>query len=543
MRAIRVGWLMVFWVAQLAVALPVAAQEYSSADTARAVHLLQRATYGVRVQDLDEVLRLGPEGWLERQLHPFQIADEGLQEVLGDYPGAIMPVADVYRFYGPPTREEINRFGNLTYEEVSRQRQRLQNQGRARLRSDLIGARLQRAIRSKRQLQEVMVGFWLDHFNIYVNKGQVRWLVADFEETALRQNVFSSFEEMLLAVASHPAMLYYLDNWRSSAEEPEVIAARGGGGPMAGDGQRRARRGINENYARELLELHTLGVDGGYTQRDVIEVARILTGWTVRVAREPDGGRSWEYVFRRVRHDRGEKEVLGERFASGGGEGEGERLLRLLARHPSTARHISRKLVERFVSDDPPQELVDTLTAVFLRTEGDLREVTRTLFTSPIFWDEANAGSKIKRPFELVVSAIRATDAELIGLQGVTRTLRTFGHLPYLELAPVGYPAQKSDWINSGAMLNRMNFGLTLGRGALNGVELPEGGWWRAAVRAGSREEMVSILADRILPGIDTTELESIILADLANAETRRPERLAQRALGLILGSPEFQRH
>lgn len=560
----RLGALLLLGVA------PVQAQGYAAGDTVQAVHLLQRATYGVRAKDLSEVLRIGPEAWLERQLNPEQIPDRELEEILGEYPGAILPVAGVFQLYGPPTREELGDMDSLSAEEAARRRQRLAARRRTRLSADLTGARLQRAIHSERQLQEVMVGFWLDHFNIHLGKGQVRWLAADYERTAIRPHVFGTFEELLIAVATHPAMLYYLDNWRSTAEQPTVVArgaaGRGGarrpgagmvgastisGGTAAragqqgggGGGQRQVERGINENYARELLELHTLGVDGGYTQRDVIEVARILTGWTVRTVRGPEGARSYEYIFRPAMHDRGEKEVLGTRFPAGRGEGEGVSLLRMLARHPSTARHISRKLVERFVADDPPEELIDTLSAVFLRTGGDLREVARTLFTSPVFRDPAYFGAKIKRPFELVVSAIRATDARLVGLQGVTQTLRTFGHLPYMEPAPAGYPAQKADWVNSGAMLNRMNFGLSLGSRSLRGVELPNDGWWEAAIRAGSREEMVSGLARQLLPGMATDELESIILADLAGVERGNPRRLAGRALGLILGSPEFQRH
>jgi len=548
---------------------PALAQEYGASDTAQAVHLLQRATYGVRTKDLEEVLRIGPEAWLERQLHPEQIPDDELEQLLREYPGAILPVAGVYQLYGPPSRDEIPEGDSLSAEAAARRRQRLANQRRARLTADLMAARLLRAIHSERQLQEVMVGFWLDHFNIHLSKGQIRWLVGDYERNAIRPHVFGTFEELLIAVASHPAMLYYLDNWRSSAPRPAVAARAGGGaaarrgagvvgaantGVVSGGrqprdgaaGQQREERGINENYARELLELHTLGVDGGYTQQDVIEVARILTGWTVRTerVRGTERGRTYEYIFRSTMHDVGAKEVLGVRFPAGGGEEEGERLLRMLARHPSTARHISRKLVERFVSDDPPQELVDTLTAVYLRTGGDLREVTRTLFTSTVFRDPAYMRAKIKRPFELVVSAIRATDAKLVGMQGVTQTLRTFGHLPYMEPAPAGYPVQKADWVNSGAMLNRMNFGLSLGNRTLRGVELPEDGWWEAAVRAGSRDEMVSVLANKILPGVPTAELESIIHEDLAgNVGRTNSRRLAARALGLILGSPEFQRH
>lgn len=556
-------------------------------DTAQAVHLLQRATYGIQAGDLAEVLSIGPEAWLERQLFPERIPEPVLEEVLSEYPAALLPGSEVFRLYTPRSQAQRGMAGGTSQEDAARERQREAAQGRARVMRELVSARLQRAVHSERQLQEVMVGFWLDHFNIFLNKGPVRWLTADYERNAIRPHVFATFEELLVAVATHPTMLIYLDNWQSTAEgqsaarlargnvpagatsrparsgmagvtpRPNGVSRPGGGvrigattglaerpGDDRGGQQVQARRrGINENYARELLELHTLGVAGGYTQQDVIEVARAFTGWSVTPPRGLNGGDAYEFVFRPAMHDRGEKEVLGLQIPAGGGQEEGLAVLRMLARHPATARHISWKLVERFVSDDPPVELVDTLTAAFLRTGGDLREVTRTLFTSPVFRDPAHRGAKIKRPLELVVSTLRATDADVVATQGILQTLRTFGQVPYLEAAPAGYPSQKADWVNSGAMLNRMNFGLDIGSGRVRGVRLPREGWWQAAVRAGSREEMVAGLAQHFLPGVETGELESIILADLAGVEGKKPEELAGRALGLILGSPEFQRH
>lgn len=544
-----------------------------SVDTAQAAHLLQRATYGIRAGDLSEVLSIGPEAWLERQLHPERIPEPELDDILSDYPTALLPVSELNRLFPPPGQVRRNNADPMD-EAAARERQRQIQRGRTRLTTELIGARLQRAVHSERQLQEVMVGFWLDHFNIFLGKGQIRMLAADYERNAIRPHVFGTFEELLVAVATHPAMLIYLDNWRSTADGATLRPGRAGaaGGSTRPNGVNRPgvggrigaaaglaeqqrndrarqqqaqgqRRGINENYARELLELHTLGVDGGYTQRDVIEVARAFTGWSVDPPRGANGGGAYEYVFRPAMHDRGEKQVLGMQIPAGGGQEDGLAVLRLLAQHPSTARHISRKLVERFVSDDPPMELVDTLTEVFLRTGGDLREITRALFTSPVFRHPSYAGAKIKRPFELVASTLRATDATVTATPGLLQTLRTFGQVPYMEPAPTGYPAQKADWVNSGAMLNRMNFGLSIGSGGVRGVRLPREGWWKAAVRAGSREELVSGLTQQFLPGVQAGELESIILADLAGVEGAGPDKLAGRALGLILGSPEFQRH
>lgn len=550
--------------------VPLQAQMPSveSFDTAQARHLLQRATYGVTKANLTELLSIGPESWLERQLNPKQLPDREVEDLLSEYPAAMIPGGEVYRRYTPAgSLQQLAGAGTSAQEAAAMEQLRAAAKGRAQAMREMVGARLVRAVYSERQLQEVMVGFWLDHFNVYLAKPGVRWVAAEFEREAIRPHVFGTFEELLVAVASHPAMLIYLDNWRSTAEGQADtrramrrggLPARpgragmaggmmgrsqaGGAGAMQPQGQRR-QGGINENFARELLELHTLGVDGGYTQEDVIAVARAFTGWSVIQPREGNRDAEFRFIFRSSVHDRGEKEVLGQNFPAGGGQEEGLAVLQLLANHPSTARHISRKLAERFVRDEPPIELVDTLTSVFLSTGGDLREVTRTLFTSPAFWDPANMGTKIKRPFELVVSALRATEATVLRTQGLQQTLQSFGHVPYMEASPAGYPAQKADWVNSGGMLNRMNFGLEIGTGSYRGVRLPRGDWWQSAVRAGSREEMVSTLAQQILPGVDTRELESIIISDLANLEGARTEELAGRALGLLIGSPEFQRH
>jgi uncharacterized protein (DUF1800 family) len=441
-----------------------------------------------------------------------------------------MSAEALYRAYPPPALAQ-----RPAGDSASAEQRRMAAMGPARIAGELAGAKLVRAVYSERQLEEVMTDFWFNHFNVFLGKGPVRWLAGDYERTAIRPHVFGKFEEMLLAVASHPAMLVYLDNWTSSAEAPPGQMRPGVGMPQGG-----RRRGINENFARELLELHTLGVDGGYTQQDVIAVARAFTGWTLT----RPGGRGegeFAFIFRPAMHDRGEKVILGQRFPAGRGVEEGREVLRLLARHPSTARHIARKLAERFVSDAPPPALVDTLAAVFLRSGGDLREVTRTLFTAEAFYDPAVRGGRIKRPFELVASALRATGAEVGAVPPLLQMLRTLGHLPYQESAPTGYPARKEEWVNSGALLNRMNFGLALAAGQLRGVRVQEA-LLADAVRAGSREELIATLARRIFPAGEQGELEAIVLEDLAANDSPEPERVARRALGLLLGSPRFQR-
>jgi uncharacterized protein (DUF1800 family) len=320
------------------------------------------------------------------------------------------------------------------------------------------------------------------------------------------------------------------------------------------------QRGLNENYARELMELHTLGVDGGYTQKDVIEVARAFTGWQF-TRPGPNGGGEMEFVFRPVLHDKQEKVVLGKTLAANRGMEDGEQVLDILAAHPATAKFIARKLVERFVSDEPSKEFVDEIAAVFTKTNGDLREVTRALFSSPRFYDAKVQRAKIKTPFELVASALRVTGAEVGLTRATTQTLRTLGHLPYNEPAPTGFPASSEDWVNSGAMLNRMNFGLALAANRLDGVRI-----------AKTEDASIPAMLQKLMPGVNTARLETTIKNELekpaptidapqmqdmqsmergrqANrAERRNPPasapvmNKAARALGLALGAPDFQR-
>jgi uncharacterized protein (DUF1800 family) len=317
---------------------------------------------------------------------------------------------------------------------------------------DLMEAKLLRAIYSNRQLEEVLTDFWFNHFNVFLDKGADRFYVTEYEREAIRPHVLGKFRELLEATAKSPAMLFYLDNWQSA-----------GGDVRA---PRRAR-GLNENYGRELLELHTLGVDGGYTQKDVTEVARCFTGWTIN--RPQQGG---SFLFAPRLHDRGEKVVLGAAIPAGGGIEDGERVLDLLARHPSTAKFISTKLAQRFVADEPPGQLVERMAKTFRQTDGDLRAVMKTMLDSKEFWSEGAYRSKLKSPFETVASAARAANAEVEFAFPLANQVAQMGQPLYRKQEPTGYSNSSKEWLNSAGLLARMNFAVQLASGKIAGVKV-----------------------------------------------------------------------
>jgi uncharacterized protein (DUF1800 family) len=503
-----------------------------SDERSRVVHLLQRATYGPRPEDIAAALAFGPDAWLEDQLHPDRIDDSALALRLEPLDAVTMSLEELYEKYPSPRRTRAA-MGEVDSIERRRQMREMREEGlesSRRIGAELSAARLQRAVYSERQLEAVMTDFWFNRFNVYWGEGMNRWLVPDYEREAIRPHVFGRFEDMLRATARHPAMLFYLDNWRSIA--PDSLRPEGGA---------RAARdlpegaGFNENYARELLELHTLGVDGGYTQADVIAAARALTGWSIAF-----DGDVPEFRFRPALHDVGEKRFLGRALPAGGGIEEGEEVLAILARHPATAHHLARDLAEAFVADEPPPALVDRLTRVFLETDGDLREVTRALFTAPEFEAAAARGAKVKSPFELVASALRQADAEVATYNAASAYLRSAGEAPYAAREPIGYPETAEAWIDGGAMLQRMNLALDLASGQTRGIEIDAD----ELARVSAEVDVVDALAARLLPGADTARVVALVKADLARAGTDggSPEDPAGRALGLILGSPEFQR-
>ncbi len=576
-------YIVVLFLLGLAKAPVVYAQEAEDTDRDRAIHLLQRATYGPRPENIEEVLSLGIADWVDWQLHPERIDDSALEPLLARVPVASMGLNELLGRY-PPSQvlqsvRELAQSTSLPESERRALRRELGEHSPRRILDGLATARITRAVHSERQLQEMMTTFWFDHFNVFWGKDATRSLVPDYERSAIRPHVFGKFEDMVLATAQHPAMLFYLDNFQSAAPDSSLQAREGRDATaqrmrrmpaqnreramrrMEAQQQRRRGGGLNENYARELMELHTLGVDGGYTQADVIDVARILTGWTfgeqgsrmqMRQARasyedgrlilpEIDYDEAYQFRFRAEIHDAGEKTVMGHVFEAGGGQEEGVELIRMLAHHPSTARHVATQLATRFVSDNPSTTLVDHLAEVFLATSGDLLEVTRALFTSAEFYDPAVMANRVKSPFVLVTSTLRLTYGRTANTRALMELLGSLGEAPYLAEPPTGYPETSAQWASGGAMLTRMNFATSYVTGELRGVG-PDGNRLFGEMRRRGGDGLPG-LVEALLPGTDASELLAIIREDLqVNPPDGEREGLL-RTLSLILGSPEFQRH
>ena len=434
---------------------------------------------------------------------------------------------------------------------------------------ELVQAKLLRAIYSERQLEEVMADFWFNHFNVFAGKGADRLLLTNYEQEVIRPRALGKFEDLLVATAKSPAMLFYLDNWLSvgpnSAQAlglPARPAPRYGpwGRPYPpryprpnANAKRKQNSGLNENYGRELLELHTLSVNGGYSQRDVTEVAKVFTGWTIDKPFEGGGFR-----FDPRMHEPGPKFVLGHRIKPKG-EDEGREVLHRVATSPQTAHFISLKLAQRFVSDDPPQALVDRMAKTFLKKKGDIREVLSTLFQSPEFWAADTYRAKLKTPLEFVASAVRATRADVEDAMPLTRQLNTMGMPLYGAQPPTGYSMKAEAWVSSSALLNRMNFALALASGKVRGVKVD------AAQLAGSNASpadptaALSVMETSLLAGDVSKQTHDSIVGQIEAAEKsaapgtskkageRKPNDGARTAdmgtiAGLLLGSPEFQR-
>lgn len=411
-----------------------------------------------------------------------------------------------------PQRQQL--FNFLPVE--TRRKVMLLNAPQQVLNYDLMEGKVYRAVYSKRQLEELLTDFWYNHFNVYLDKGADRFLVPTYERDAIRPNVFGNYRTLLEATAKSPAMLFYLDNWQSVAPRPAPTNAR--------TPKPKQTRGLNENYARELMELHTLGVDGGYTQKDIVEVARCFTGWTIKAPRMGGG-----FEFNDRVHDKGEKVVLGITIPAGGGIEDGERVLDILTHHPSTARFISRKLATRFVSDNPPAALIDQMARAFTKTDGDLRAVVKAMLDSKEFWSEGAYRAKVKTPFEMVVSAVRAVNADVTFGFPLANQIAQLGQPLYRKLEPTGYSAANSDWVNSAALLARMNFALSLAQNRIPGVKVDTS-------RLG--DDPVHV-AKAVLFRDVTPQTRAAI--EKALAENKKPVTASLLA-GLVLGSPDFQR-
>jgi uncharacterized protein (DUF1800 family) len=425
-----------------------------------------------------------------------------------------------------------------------------------------------------------MADFWLNHFNVYLHKNEeTPYYLVSYERDVIRPLALGKFEDLLEATAHSPAMLLYLDNSSSigpesiAADKAKMAAARNPGA------QRKAPEGLNENYARELMELHTLGVNGGYTQADVTQVARVFTGWTVDQPQRGGG-----FKFDENRHEPGAKKVLGKKIKEHG-EMEGREVLHMLAARPATARSIARKLAIRFVGDEPPQALVDRMSASFLSSGGNITAVLQTLFHSPEFWSNATYRAKVKTPLEFVVSAARASGASTDNLQPLANALRDMGMPLYGAVPPTGYKWDAADWVSTGALVNRMNFALSLAANRLPGVTVawaPQSDAGFTKIDNGSAMRTVAQsaamnAAPAATPEAEEQRLESLLVGGGLSAQTRaavldqfqaqsaqnqgsamampaaaKPinrakaaaaqEKQDQLLAGLLLGSPEFQR-
>jgi uncharacterized protein (DUF1800 family) len=528
-----------------------------------ALHVLNRLAFGPRPGDVDRVAAIGVSTWIEQQLHPDRIADRAADAQLMELPTLRMSGAALVEQFEVPLLEARRQAkaeraanaggdGETAGANAARVAQLIPPENRPRrILEEMTEARLIRAVSSERQLNEVMVDFWMNHFNVDARKGLDRIFIASFERDVIRPRIWGHFEDLLLATAKSPAMLVYLDNARSAADaehRPPTFgrarAAAAGKGPT----------GLNENYARELLELHTLGVDGGYTQTDVTELARVLTGWSIALPRAADAPRAMNragrpgrfgqpdaepgtFLFRERLHDVGTKTVLGSRFGGNGGVEEGEAAIRMLARHPSTAHHLAYELCRRLVADEPPPSLVERVAGRFLATGGDLTETVRAVVTSPEFFDPRSYRAKVKSPFEYAVSAVRAAGGSTDG-RSLGREVADMGEPLYLCQPPTGYSDASEAWINSGALLARLNFALALTSGRIPGTvvdgrALPLAGDARA-IEAGA----VRLVGESVSADTARTIAKRLGAAPEADDVAASTELFA----GLILGSPEFQR-
>jgi uncharacterized protein (DUF1800 family) len=488
-----------------------------------ALHALDRLAYGPRPGEVDRVAAGGVLRWIDQQIDARGDESEALATSLGQFRILRESREDLARVYFAAVNERrAQKLGTGGMDSVATTEAR-------RLGMELQQVAITRALFSERQLDEVMVDFWTNHFNVFLGKGADRFLLPDYIEHTIRPRALGHFADLLTATAQSSAMMFYLDNWESVA--PGSAPPRRGRGPGRVGANAQMPQGINENYARELLELHALGVEGGYTQTDVINVARIFTGWSIARPRQGGG-----FEFHSWAHDRGEKVVMGVRYPAGHDMDEGLRLLKWLAVQPATMRHVGHQLCQRFVSDAPSDGCVDDVVVAWRRSDGDLREVLRAIFHGPDFWAAANVGAKVKTPLGFVVSALRAVRAEPDSTPRLARVVGRLGEPLYLHVAPDGYAEREADWINSGALLDRMNAAVALAAGKLPGVQVDLDSIIPVAADGA---ELVAAVNSAILNGTMTENTKKVIGEEIA--DLRDPTKARALAVGLALGGPEFQ--
>lgn len=501
-----------------------------------AEHVLNRMAFGPRPGQVDAVVEMGVQNWIEQQLDPGSIENDVVERhVAQHWPTLTMTMQQVRQQYQPPYPRDGTPEERL---EAVRERNRLRYQVAAELPRSV----LYRATYSQRQFEEVIVTFWRNHFSVDQNKDDVSYYANDFERT-LRRYAFSDFEKLLLATAQHPAMLMFLDNDVSQkplTEREERMLARYESRnrvPRSVEALGR-HRGLNENYARELMELHTLGVDNGYSQRDVTELARVLTGWTAGMS---DGGylgepgESYGFLFRADVHDTDPKRVLGSRMAGNRGVQDGIKVVIGLANHPKTADFISYKLCRYLVNDEPSDALVRRVAQVFRRSDGDLPRVYEAIVTSDEFLRPTNYRAKFKTPLEFVVSSLRVTDAEVTGYKGLLRSLDTMGYDVYGCIDPTGYYDQAEAWLDPGVLVRRWQYAVRLATNDVDGVSLPSE--LIDNIDGDTQEQIRDAIVAALLPGGVDKQTNALMLEQMSRLPGNR------LALGLVLGSPVFQQH
>ena len=592
-------------------------------DDEAILQALNRLGFGPRPGDVVRVKEMGLQKWIDQQLHPESISDSALEARLDRFPTLKMSSSKLENEFPQPqvaARREgvsVEEYRKEQQEQNKSAAQAMQsdmqmadpqgmpnfdmgtgnnsmdpsaNPGKAkgggkgqagfgnpmfnyenvhtpqRIVAELSMAKITSAVYSERQLNEMMVDFWYNHFNVFAAKGADRWLITSYERDAIRPNAMGKFRDLLEATAKSPAMMFYLDNWLSAdpvawakmqREQQERQQARqmrmGGFGPFGmprfpqggapnAAAKKNQERGLNENYGRELMELHTLGVDGGYTQQDVINVARAFTGWTIK---QPQ--RDPEFTYDDRIHDKGTKIVLGHEIHNGGMK-DGEEVLDILARDPHTAHHISFEIAQRFVADNPPDALVDRMTQTFLKTDGDIREVLRTMIYSPEFWSKDVYRAKIKTPFELVVSATRAVGADVDVPLLLVQWTNRIGQPLYQCEPPTGYSDKADAWVNTGALLNRMNFSLALTANRLRGAQVDMdallGSNGVTDPNAILDRSIQTLLSGEMSPATRDTLEKQLSDPQILQATLGDPVKQVNAGMiaGLVLGSPEFQR-
>jgi uncharacterized protein (DUF1800 family) len=559
------------------------------------MHAMNRLGYGPRPGDVEYIRKTGLEKWVDQQLHPESINDSALDQRLQRYPTLNLSAKKLIEEYPQPgqvikkegiTKQEYEQrikekqrdaesqvivTGNENLDKAQQQLAKLQGPGR--IVAELSMAKVDRAVYSNRQLQVVMEDFWFNHFNVFAQKAEDKWLLPAYVRETIRPRTMGKFEDLLLATAKSPAMLIYLDNFESA--DPDAVRrmeaekamrrARYGGAFAGGDmptpgtfpgpvtstsvpgatpgaAAKKQERGLNENYGREVMELHTVGVDGGYTQQDVVQMAKCLTGWTVRAPRKDP-----EFFFDDRIHAQGKKVVMGRTF-SYGGQKDGEEALKMLANHPNTATFISTELARHFVSDNPPPALVERMAAEYSARQGDIRSVLKTMIYSPEFWSKEAYRAKVKTPYELVASTARALNAEVTITLPTAQWVARMGEPLFLCQTPNGYSDKAETWVNTGALLNRLNFALSFATDKVAGatVDLKSTLGAKAAQdpNATLAKAINDFLGDQIAQQTRETLVSRLNDPQILQASLDDPVKQVNEGLiaGLVLGAPEFQR-